>query len=144
MILLLRYLNYPTIQYVGNIPEHEKLLMSQRQLIAKSFPCDQHLFNLRTLPKLSAPTTPSNEALLILHSQTPDCTLGGSKPLAGCEASIEKSVFTAKDYLDFGTSLRVKHFRRTSLTGNQVESQDDLDQVFNVDPMTLETVKVQY
>ncbi len=64
--------------------------------------------------------------------------------MAGCVASIEKSVFTANDYLDFGANLKVKHFRRTSLTGNRVDSHDDLDKVFDVDPMTLEAVKVQF
>ena len=120
--------------------------MSKRQLMPKSYPCDVHVLNFRTLPLLSNPTTPSSDALLILHTQTPDCTLVGPKPIPGCPAvsASGKSVFDAKSFLDFGAELRVKHFVRTSLTGNTVEPEDAVDKPFDVDPMTLEAVRVQF
>ncbi len=93
---------------------------------------------------MSAPNTPSSDALLILHSQAPDCTLTGTKPIPGCRALPEKPVFSIKDYLDLGSELKVKHFMRTSLTGNRIESEDDLDQSFDLEPMTLEAIKVQF
>ena len=141
-----RYLNYPTIQYIGNFADHDKVLMSKRNLMAKSYPCDLHLLNFRTLPLLSNPTTPSSDALLILHTQTPDCTLAGPKPIPGCPAvSVSgKSVFDAKNFLDFGSEVRAKHFVRTSLTGNTNEAEEAVDKMFDVDPMTLEAVRVQF
>ena len=142
-LYICRYLNYPTIQYVGNVPEHDKLLVSQRQLLRKAYPCDHHLFNLRTLPEKMAPTTPSSQALLILHSQTPDCSLGGSRPLTGCVTSSDL-VFKSENYLDFGNGVKAQHFSRTSLTGNRVDSVEDVDKVFNIEPMTLETVKISF
>jgi hypothetical protein len=130
---------------VGNVPEHDKLLVGQRQLLRKAYPGDQHLFNLRTLPEKLAPTTPSGQALLILHSQTPDCTLGGSRPLTGCVTSADQPpVFKAESYLEFGNGVKAQHFLRTSLTGNRVDSIEDVDKVFNIDPMTLETVKIDF
>ena len=147
IVTFFRYLNYPTIQYIGNFQDHDKFLESKRSFLPKPYPCDIHLFNLRTLPLLSNPTIPSAEALLILHSQTPDCTLAGAKPIPGCSGSdVGKQLFDTKKFLNFGSELKAKHFIKTGLTGNDVESEseDSLDKVFEIGPMTLESVRVQF
>jgi len=64
----------------------------------------------------------------------------------GCPAVSEagKYVFTAKNFLDFGPELRTKHFVRTSLTGNEVDPEENVNKAFDVDPMSLEAVRVQF
>jgi hypothetical protein len=53
-------------------------------------------------------------------------------------------VFGAKRLLDFGSEPRVKHFARTTLTGNRDEAEDEVDREFDLDPMNLEAVRLPF
>jgi len=93
---------------------------------------------------LNATNFPSNEALFILHIQTPDCTLDGNYPLTGCEVPTTNKSFHL-NFLDFGTSVKLKHFSRTGLTGNTpAHMKSSKNEPFILDPMVLEAVRIEF
>ena len=102
--------------------------------MATPLPCDTHILNLRTLSEPAFPTAPSKEALLVLHRTRGDCELNY---VTGCGGDNSYGP-------DFGDFLAVSRVATSSLTGvSERKVLASLSEV-EVEPMTLQGVKVTF
>ncbi|XP_055848547.1 alpha-mannosidase 2 isoform X2 [Episyrphus balteatus] len=70
----------PNIYFIENLEIRAPVnLRNKVSLISHSLPCDLHLLNLRTLSDEQLELFPSKSALMILHRQGYDCSIGGGK-----------------------------------------------------------------
>ncbi|XP_071748128.1 alpha-mannosidase 2 isoform X2 [Lepeophtheirus salmonis] len=136
---LSRRLNYP-IEYffIKNRSDSPKKLSFLHDNF--QFPCDIHLFNLRTLsvPNTTPNNIPSDSALLILHKQSADCGF--------YHISCKEGTVINKKYMFSQHIVNVRNIIRTSLTGlYENEKLVDLSKLLTeLRPMTLNTFRVRF
>ncbi|KAL7025189.1 hypothetical protein ACKWTF_013382 [Chironomus riparius] len=106
-------LKYPVNIFVNSANNHE--LTSKVEFLKNSFPCDMHLFNLRTLTSSSDEKLPTRSSLLIVNRMSYDCkysTSSGDFYNESCDQSLENF-----DNVDIFNDVNVNFVQSTSLTG---------------------------
>lgn len=140
---LSRRINYPTIQYMGkstsrgenNKPggnERGANISNQqiKLLKSKGFPCNVHLFNLRTLSHEKFYTVPDASALIILNKQSSgdeNCNRYNN-----CDHFNEDGEdHTNTIHFELNPPLNFKKVTRTTLTGNDLKPQSASEPVID-------------
>lgn len=102
--------------------------------LLEKFPCDTHLVNFRTLADPNFSHFPSNTALMIIHRQGHDCTIGVQNLL--CDTYS----FNGKTLSD----LNVQTVQKTTLTGLHPDGYVTNMTNFLIDPMSLATLHITF
>lgn len=106
-------LKYPVNIFVNS--QNSPGLPTKVEFLKTPFPCDMHLFNLRTLTSTFDEKLPTRSSLLIVNRMSYDCkysTSSGDFYNESCDQSIENF-----DNVDIFNDINVNFVQSTSLTG---------------------------
>ncbi|KAK0167162.1 hypothetical protein PV327_004595 [Microctonus hyperodae] len=132
-------LNYPINIFVVDGTESDIKLAPEVKLLSQSFPCDLHLFNLRTNHDQKLLHYPISSALMILYRQGYSCAVSADITIKHCLIS---------DRPNLGTSfykLNNVNVTRTTLTGTITKKYlNNSFRDINPMPMEIETYNVHF
>ncbi|KAI6170764.1 Glycoside hydrolase and Glycosyl hydrolases 38 domain containing protein [Aphelenchoides bicaudatus] len=134
-------LNYPVVTLYGKF-EVETNTPTKWTALKRPFPCDLHLFALRTISEPTAygaksqrSTRPRDQASMILERQGVECLVNSK--VNGCEETSKEQI-QLSDYFVF----KAKSLKSTTLTGMYEETKH-LTQI-QMNPMDLKAIKVEF
>lgn len=133
----------PNIYFIDNLDTRVPVNLQHKvHLISHGLPCDLHLLNLRTLSDEQLEVFPSRSALMVLHRQGYDCSIGSKNN------NKDEHLIPCDDYFAARTDtlskmtlnkLNIESIKSTSLTGlharNKLKSFSDII----LDPMDIKT-----
>uniref|UniRef100_A0A1B0BKC5 Alpha-mannosidase n=1 Tax=Glossina palpalis gambiensis TaxID=67801 RepID=A0A1B0BKC5_9MUSC len=140
-------LRYPAnIYFIENFDKSLQLKTKVNLLESKTWPCDIHLLNLRTLSEEQLQLFPSSSALMILQRQGYDCNVNSHLidmtrvcPFTNAEG-LGKVIFN---------SLEIERIEKTTLTGLRTEATTQRKRLksfadINLRPMELLTFNLTF